>query len=72
VQVACATPRERRSSHAFRHYPRRPGRTIQNDRDIQEYTDPENALVLTPGLVIHSVYNGYWFWGSPVARPPPA
>jgi hypothetical protein len=21
--------------------------------------------VLTPGLAIHSVYNGYWFWGRP-------
>jgi hypothetical protein len=21
--------------------------------------------VLKPGLVIHSVYNGYWFWGRP-------
>ena len=22
-------------------------------------------LVLKPGLVIYSVYNGYWFWGRP-------
>jgi peroxiredoxin len=48
-----------------------PGRTIQKDLDIQEYTDPENdpmiphSLVLKPGLIIHSVYNGYWFWGRP-------
>jgi peroxiredoxin len=48
-----------------------PGRIIQKDLDIQEYTDPENdpmiphTLVLKPGLVIHSVYNGYWFWGRP-------
>jgi peroxiredoxin len=48
-----------------------PGRTIQKDLDIQEYTDPENdpmiphTLVLTPGLVVHSIYNGYWFWGRP-------
>jgi hypothetical protein len=34
-------------------------------------TDPENdpmiphMLVLKPGLVIHSIYNGYWFWGRP-------
>ena len=21
--------------------------------------------MLKPGLVIHSVYNGYWFWGRP-------
>ena len=22
-------------------------------------------LVLKPGLVIYSIYNGYWFWGRP-------
>ena len=48
-----------------------PGRTVQQDLDIQEYTDPEHnpmiphTLVVKPGLVIHSVYNGYWFWGRP-------
>jgi peroxiredoxin len=48
-----------------------PGRTVQKDLDIQEYTDPEHdpmiphTLVLKPGLVVHSVYNGYWFWGRP-------
>jgi peroxiredoxin len=48
-----------------------PGRIIQKDLDIQEYTDREHdpmipyTLVLKPGLVIHSVYNGYWFWGRP-------
>ena len=21
--------------------------------------------MLEPGLVIHSIYNGYWFWGRP-------
>jgi peroxiredoxin len=48
-----------------------PGRTIQKDLAIQEYTDPEHdpmiphTLVLEPGLVIYSVYNGYWFWGRP-------
>jgi peroxiredoxin len=48
-----------------------PGRTLQRDLDIKEYTDPEHdpmiphTLVLKPGLVIHSVYNGYWFWGRP-------
>src|SRR5215218_2916113 len=48
-----------------------PERVVQKDLDIQEYTDPENdpmiphTLVLKPGLVIHSVYNGYWFWGRP-------
>src|SRR5471030_1980088 len=48
-----------------------PGRTVQKDLDIQEYTDTEHdpmiphTLVLKPGLIIHSIYNGYWFWGRP-------
>jgi AhpC/TSA family len=48
-----------------------PGRIVQKDLDIAEYTDPEHnpmiphTLVLKPGLVIHNVYNGYWFWGRP-------
>ena len=48
-----------------------PGRILQQDLDIKEYTDPEHdpmiphTLVLKPGLIIHSVYNGYWFWGRP-------
>jgi peroxiredoxin len=48
-----------------------PGRIVQRDLDIQEYTDPENdpmiphTFVLKPGLVIQSIYNGYWFWGRP-------
>ena len=48
-----------------------PGRIVQKDLDIQEYTDPDNdpmiphTLVLKPGLVIHRIYNGYWFWGRP-------
>jgi len=50
------------------------GRKIQKDLAIQEYTDPghdpmiPHTLVLEPGLVIHSVYNGYWFWGRPSAE----
>jgi peroxiredoxin len=48
-----------------------PGRIVQRDLDIAEYTDPDNnpmiphTLVLKPGLVVHSIYNGYWFWGRP-------
>jgi peroxiredoxin len=48
-----------------------PERIVQKDLDIQEYTDPENdpmiphTIVLKPGLVVHKVYNGYWFWGRP-------
>lgn len=47
------------------------GRHVQKDLDIQEYTYPHHdpmiphTLVLKPGLVIHSIYNGYWFWGRP-------
>ena len=48
-----------------------PDRTVQRDLEIQEYTDPENdpmiphTLVLKPGLIVHRIYNGYWFWGRP-------
>ena len=47
------------------------GRKVQKDLEIQEYADPHHdpmiphTLVLKPGLVIHSLYNGYWFWGRP-------
>src|SRR3974390_1185291 len=52
-------------------FPSDPDRKVQKDLDIQEYTDPEHdpmiphTLVLKPGLAIHSIYNGYWFWGRP-------
>jgi peroxiredoxin len=48
-----------------------PERIVQKDLGIQEYTDPSHnpmipyTLVLKPGLVIYSIYNGYWFWGRP-------
>ena len=44
---------------------------VQRHFDIHEYTDPHHdpmvphTLVLKPGLMIHSLYNGYWFWGRP-------
>lgn len=47
------------------------GRKVQQDLDIQEYTDPfhnpmiPHTLVLEPGLVIYKIYPGYWFWGRP-------
>jgi peroxiredoxin len=47
------------------------GRKIAKDLDIAEYTDPHHdpmiphTFVLKPGLVIYSVYDGYWFWGRP-------
>ena len=48
-----------------------PGRVVQKDLDIAEYTDPHHnpmipyTFVLEPGLRIFSVYNGYWYWGRP-------
>jgi peroxiredoxin len=48
-----------------------PGRKVQKDLDIAEYTDPEHnpmiphTLVLEPGLRVHKIYNGYWFFGRP-------
>ncbi len=48
-----------------------PGRIVQKDLDIPEYTDPAHnpmvphTLVLAPGLRVHSIYNGYWYWGRP-------
>ncbi len=47
------------------------GRKVQKDLDIKEYTDPHHdpmiphTFVLKPGLVVYSVYNGYWYWGRP-------
>jgi peroxiredoxin len=47
------------------------GRKVLKDLAIQEYTDPfhdpmiPHTFVLKPGLVIYSIYNGYWFWGRP-------
>ncbi len=48
-----------------------PGRVVQQDLDIAEYTDPQHnpmipyTFVLEPGLRIFSIYNGYWYWGRP-------
>jgi peroxiredoxin len=46
-------------------------RMIQKDLDIAEYTDPvhhpmiPHVVVLEPRLVVHKIYNGYWFFGRP-------
>lgn len=46
-------------------------RVVQTELDIAEYTDPlhnpmiPHTVVLEPGLVIHKVYPGYWFFGRP-------
>ena len=51
-----------------------PGRTIQKDLDIAEYTDPQHnpmiphTLVLEPGRRVFSIYNGYWFFGRPTVE----
>ena len=48
-----------------------PGRMVQKDLDIEEYTDPlhdpmiPHVIVLEPGLVVFKIYNGYWYWGRP-------
>jgi peroxiredoxin len=51
-----------------------PGRKVQKDLDIVEYTDPQHnpmiphTLVLEPGLRIYKIYNGYWFFGRPTVE----
>ena len=51
-----------------------PGRKIQKDLDIAEYTDPQHnpmvphTLVLEPELKVFSIYNGYWFFGRPTVE----
>src|SRR5271156_3640430 len=46
-------------------------RVVQKDLEIAEYTDPTHnpmiphVIVLEPDLIIHKVYNGYWFFGRP-------
>jgi len=51
-----------------------PGRKVQNDLDIAEYTDPDHnpmmphTLVLEPGLRVYKIYNGYWFFGRPTVE----
>jgi peroxiredoxin len=51
-----------------------PGRKVQKDLDIAEYTDPTHnpmvphTIVLEPGLVVHKIYVGYWFFGRPTVE----
>jgi peroxiredoxin len=46
-------------------------RVVQQDLEIREYTDPQHdpmiphTILLEPGLVIHKIYMGYWYWGRP-------
>jgi hypothetical protein len=51
-----------------------PGRIVQRDLDIAEYTDPAHdqmvphTIVCEPGLIVYKVYNGYWFFGRPTVE----
>src|SRR3954462_2356661 len=51
-----------------------PGRKLQKDLDIAEYTDPQHnpmiphSAVLEPGLRIYKIYDGYWFFGRPTVE----
>jgi peroxiredoxin len=51
-----------------------PGRKVQKDLDIAEYTDPTHnpmiphTIVLEPGLIVFKIYNGYWFFGRPTTE----
>jgi peroxiredoxin len=51
-----------------------PRRTVQKDLDIAEYTDAlhnpmiPHVIVLEPGLLVHKIYNGYWFFGRPTVE----
>jgi len=51
-----------------------PKRIVQEDLGIIEYTDPQHnpmiphTVVLEPGLVIHTIYMGYWFFGRPTTE----
>lgn len=48
-----------------------PERKVQQDLDIEEYTDPKHnpmiphVLILEPDLKIFKIYNGYWYVGKP-------
>jgi peroxiredoxin len=78
TQIVTITPDTPRRAQEFRDavgarwpFLADPERTVEHDFDLQEYTDLgsnpmiSHTLVLKPGLEIHSVYNGYWFWGRP-------
>jgi len=51
-----------------------PGRKVQKDLDIAEYTDPlhnpmiPHTIVLEPKLVVYKIYPGYWFFGRPTVE----
>jgi peroxiredoxin len=48
-----------------------PDRRVQTQLSLRETTDTLNdpyvpaVVVISPDLRIHTVYNGYWYWGRP-------
>jgi hypothetical protein len=44
---------------------------VRDELDILEYTDKQHApmipqtFLLGPGLKIHKIWNGYYYWGRP-------
>jgi len=51
-----------------------PGRRVQKDLDVAEYTDPGHdpmipyTVVLEPALRVYRIYDGYWFFGRPTVE----
>jgi peroxiredoxin len=51
-----------------------PGRIVQQDLQIVEYTDPDHnqmvphTIVCEPGLIVYKIYNGYWLFGRPTVE----
>jgi peroxiredoxin len=51
-----------------------PERLVRDDLDIAEYTDTlhnpmiPHTILLKPGLVVHKIYEGYWYWGRPTTH----
>jgi peroxiredoxin len=49
-------------------------RQVQRELELEEYTAPAHkptiphTFVLSPGLVVERIYNGYWFWGRPTTE----
>ena len=39
--------------------------TVALQKAIDATAARHGTLVLRPGLVVHTIYNGYWFWGRP-------
>jgi peroxiredoxin len=61
----------KQSTGAFWHFLADTRNQVRDELDIHEYTDTHNnpmvphTLVLEPGLIVYSIYCGYWYWGRP-------